>query len=200
MIERGPTTLRQPTPGDRFSCLPARLARRACADRSASRSFMKIPGFLSWVLCAALLHGAACSSSNRDGERLLNAAALGDLARVKSLVEEGAPINYSRSEMTFGWTPLICATFHWKTNVIYYLVEKGADVNAVDRRGQTALMWMMVREDDEAVPIAKLLIKHGANVEVKDVDGGTVFDRTRSDEMIKVLEAARKPQKEPHKP
>src|SRR5690349_4451290 len=68
--------------------------------RSASRSFMKMPGFLSWVLCAALLHGAACSSSNRDGDRLLNAAALGDLAMVKSLVEKGAPINY-RSELTF---------------------------------------------------------------------------------------------------
>jgi ankyrin repeat protein len=125
--------------------------------------------------------------------RLQDAAEAGDLDTVKSLIQQGVPINQT-SPFRFGWTPLIGAVFQNQTNVIYYLVESGADVNLAGKDGETPLMWLISR-GDEAVPLANYLITHGANLDIKDKNGATVFDYANSQppkpKLIETLEKAR---------
>jgi hypothetical protein len=52
------------------------------------------------------------------------------------------------------------------------LLEKGADVNAVNKDGETALMWA---SDKGHTEVAKLLIEKGADVNVADKSGTTAL-------------------------
>lgn len=59
---------------------------------------------------------------------------------------------------------------YYTDEMVEYMIEKGADVNAVDKDGSTPLM--------EAIPnghkaIVDLLIKHGAKVDVENRHGDT---------------------------
>jgi len=124
---------------------------------------------------------------------LLDAAERGDLATVKSLVQQGVPINQT-SSVKFGWTPLMGAIYHCETNVVHYLVETGADVNVADKSGETPLM-LAIAWGDEALPLVNYLIAHGADLNVRDKYGATAFDCAKSDppkpELIKALDAAK---------
>jgi len=64
------------------------------------------------------------------------------------------------------------------------LIEKGANVNAKDERGDTALMravsWGHIK-------IVKLLIEKGANVNIKDNNGWTAMDYFSGCEKTKAL-------------
>ena len=52
--------------------------------------------------------------------------------------------------------------------VATFLLEKGAEVGAVDGDGQTALHWACVRG---SLPCAELLLRSGASVSSRDVRG-----------------------------
>jgi hypothetical protein len=54
----------------------------------------------------------------------------------------------------------------WST--VRSLLSKGADVNARDSIGHTALMWAAWQGD---TPTAKALLDKGADVNVRDTDG-----------------------------
>jgi hypothetical protein len=77
------------------------------------------------------------------GIQLQMAAETGDLETVKSLIQQGAPINHQKRLYRFGWTPLIGAIYQRQTNVVKYLVESGADINLGDRNGVTPLMYQI---------------------------------------------------------
>ena len=51
-------------------------------------------------------------------------------------------------------------------------IKDGANVNAKDNDGNTALMWAAYNGHTERV---KLLIEHGANINAKDNDGETAL-------------------------
>lgn len=55
-------------------------------------------------------------------------------------------------------------------DIIKYLVEQGADVNAKDNKGIVPLLY--VRSNYE---IVKYLIENGANINVKDTNGHTLL-------------------------
>jgi ankyrin repeat protein len=57
--------------------------------------------------------------------------------------------------------------------VVTLLLDRGADINAVDNRGRTALM---TAADDGHAGIVDLLIARGAARDVKDRDGKTALD------------------------
>jgi len=52
------------------------------------------------------------------------------------------------------------------------LIEKGASVNEMDGKGQTALMWAAIYGHTE---ISQMLIEKGADLNVRDVDGNTAL-------------------------
>ncbi len=70
------------------------------------------------------------------GEQLCKAAREGRLSEVRRLIDSGANVNHISE---FGNTPLIHAALGAHADVVSLLLQRGADVNAVDRGGFSAL-------------------------------------------------------------
>ncbi|HUU18847.1 MAG TPA: ankyrin repeat domain-containing protein [Sedimentisphaerales bacterium] len=83
---------------------------------------------------------------------------LGDMARVKSLIEDGADVN---AENISGETPLHTAAATGHSEMAELLIAKGADVNAENRQGETPLKFAADKGHKE---IVELLIENGADV------------------------------------
>ena len=67
---------------------------------------------------------------------------------------------------------LINAAARMDLNDVETFIRDGADVNARDKRGRTALMQASTRGSLE---VAALLLKSGADVNAKDSNGGTAL-------------------------
>ncbi|KAM0889953.1 hypothetical protein ACQ4PT_027356 [Festuca glaucescens] len=99
-------------------------------------------------------------------EALKAAAAYGDLEKLQRLVEaEGQLVTEPDS---LGYHALQWAALNNCVAIVQYILEHGADVNAVDHTGQTALHWSSVRG---YVQVADLLLQGGAKVDAPDFDG-----------------------------
>ena len=93
----------------------------------------------------------------------------GDIDEVKELIDQGAEIDvvYEGGPI---FTSLIWASGNGYTDVVEYLIEKGANINQKMREDVTPLMWACVKEQ---IDIMELLIKKGADINVKDEEGDT---------------------------
>lgn len=105
-----------------------------------------------------------------------------DLDKVKEAVGEGAMVNGPTKNE--GITPLMEASstvqpwrnkedciMSWgfdRSNIARYLIEEGADVNATDSKGETALMWAAYAKDSERM--VKLLLEKGADPNLRTKD------------------------------
>ncbi|CCZ21866.1 fOG: Ankyrin repeat [Acetobacter sp. CAG:977] len=110
----------------------------------------------------------------------------------KILIKRGADVNAKNK--TDGSTPLMCAVRKLNVNAVKLLLKKGADVNAADKDGKTPLMHAVYaagtrffrteyiprdnppgysRTFRQALKIARLLIKKGADVNKALNDGKT---------------------------
>jgi len=116
---------------------------------------------------------------------LLRAAKAGDTEVVKVLLAKGADPKLTTK---FGMTPIMAAsglgtkeedtTGRRKTEAeavaaIELCLAAGADVNAVDNQGDTALHGAAQKGDDQVV---QFLADHGAKLDVKDKKGRTPLD------------------------
>jgi uncharacterized protein len=112
----------------------------------------------------------------------LRAALAGDLAAMQLLVEHGANPNLATKSDD---TPLMAAAgigwaAYWTSNApsarldaVKYCLDHGANVNAKDAKGYTALQGAAFRGDNETV---KYLIAAGADIHATAKDGDTVAD------------------------
>ena len=85
-----------------------------------------------------------------------------------------------------GSTPLIQAATHGKTETVKILIEAGADLNARDNDGCTALM-----EADEIEKVS-LLLNAGADMSLKNHDGQTALSRAienKDEEIVTLLKS-----------
>ncbi len=119
--------------------------------------------------------------ANFDGQTpFLRAALSGDVTLMRLLLEHGADPNLGTND---GATPLMAAAgINWVVAQTYsrsdneYLeaatlcLERGADVNAVNSQGFTAMHGAANRGFDAMI---KLLAEHGAKLDVKDKQGRT---------------------------
>lgn len=85
-----------------------------------------------------------------DGEiSLCEAAAKGDIHRVKDLIKSGINVNFADSD---GNTPLILASFYGYTEIVKLLIQ-AADVNKSNDKGITALAIAIKQKHAEIVQI-----------------------------------------------
>jgi ankyrin repeat protein len=116
---------------------------------------------------------------------LLRAAKAGDSEVVKVLLAKGADVKLTTK---FGMTPVMAAaglgtkeedtTGRKKTEAeaiasIKLCLDAGADVNALDNQGDTALHGAAQKGSDQVV---QFLVDHGAKLDVKDKRGRTPLD------------------------
>ena len=87
---------------------------------------------------------------------LMFAARVDDLASAKLLVAAGANVN---DEDAWGVSAVVLAAHSGFTDVVEFLLEKGANANS-DRAGFTALHEAIMRRDENLV---KVLLDHGAD-------------------------------------
>src|SRR5450755_2468210 len=102
------------------------------------------------------------------GDDLHKAARAGDAARVRTLIDQGAPVNHRDS---LGGTPLHDAAWAGDREVVDLLIAHGADVNARHTdAGSTALHYAIITNHLE---IVKLLAAHGADLKATYRSGST---------------------------
>lgn len=76
-----------------------------------------------------------------------------------------------------GWSPIIVAAYHGRLDIVTYLLQIGADVNDVNYKGTTVLMYAK----DYALKtgnnqIIRFLIDSGADKNQKDFQGKSIFE------------------------
>jgi ankyrin repeat protein len=92
-----------------------------------------------------------------------DAAAAGDLAKVKALLKDNPDLVFSKN--TNGWTPLHIVAFEGHKAVAEVLLANKAEVNAKDNKGQTPLHWAASAGSKD---VAELLLANKAEVNAKD--------------------------------
>jgi ankyrin repeat protein len=104
------------------------------------------------------------------------AASSGEIEPVRLLLAHGAN---PRANGTRGWTPLMMAAAASRPNaaVVDLLLEKGADLNARDDAGRTALDWALMQGD---TPVVQRLKKAGAKAMAPPAPLPPVVSRPRS--------------------
>ena len=119
--------------------------------------------------------------NDKDESVLMLAALKGHFSLVKKLVEHDADVNKT------GWTPLHYAASAGHVQIIEYLLEQSAYIDAESPNGTTPLMMAAMYGSPEAV---KVLIQAGADLHQKNQLGLSAFDfavrgqRTNSKELI----------------
>ena len=130
---------------------------------------------------AQVLHRNKSSVEPRgyfENTPLHSAAYYGDLEMVQVLLDYGVDVN---SQNSFGYTPLDSASRDGHRNdagVARLLIAHGADPNSRDVLGFTSLHRA---SDSGRIEIVRLLIEHGAKVEVKNDRGKTPLDVASGD-------------------
>ena len=116
---------------------------------------------VGFALFAAWLN----ASAQEPRDNLYTAIRSNDLQRLKALLDEGVSAN---TEGPNKITPLMDAAAIGSVDAMKMLIERRADVNAVNTYGSTALMWSVT--DAKKV---RLLLDHGADVNVASRSGRT---------------------------
>lgn len=104
----------------------------------------------------------------------------GDLDQVKDIIEK-KEIDVNKE--VDGRPPIHYAADYGQTDVIHYLITKGADVNAKDKHGISALLAAIWEGHTDCV---KLLLDKGASKEGTTPDGTSYLEAAEKDE-IKLL-------------
>jgi len=125
---------------------------------------------------------------------IFTACVFGETARVAELMKADPKVAATRSgpdhPIGQGFIPIVMAASRGKAEVVKALLAGGADPNALDRRGVTALHHAAGEGDLELV---RLLLKHGANPNYRDENWeSTALDWAQHEGHGKVAEVLKK--------
>jgi ankyrin repeat protein len=138
-------------------------ARTNLADASGATP-LDLAKKLARAEAAALL---AAPDPARD---LMTAAADGNEPAARALLDKDPAL--VKAVNGFGETPLHVAARAGRRDVAALLIDRGADVKAVDARKRT-LFHAVALCGDPGIEVAKRLIDHGAPLDARDADGLT---------------------------
>ncbi|TKR77925.1 hypothetical protein L596_018814 [Steinernema carpocapsae] len=119
-------------------------------------------------------------------ERWFHAVRAGRTVTLKHLLESNLElINHHEDET-------LLTALHWgadtgNVGVCMYLLENGAEIDAIEVDGQTSLHYAVVCANKE---IVELLLRNGADPHLKDKDGLSALDFAEDDEICEIIEAA----------
>ncbi len=89
-----------------------------------------------------------------------------------------------------GWNAIILAAYNFNVDLVEFLVDKGADVNSVNYKGTSVLMYAKsatVNAGDVDMSLLEAVISLGADIEHVDDEGKTVLDYARENQELGVL-------------
>lgn len=119
--------------------------------------------FLSvFVLCQLIM---ARTYAQKKDKEFIQAIKTNDLGSIKKAGKKF--INLADEDGDF---PLMIASLYGSTEMMELLLKKGADPNAGNKNGETALMWSA--HDLEKI---KLLVKYGADINMAAATGNTIL-------------------------
>ncbi|OXU26427.1 myotrophin [Nasonia vitripennis] len=105
----------------------------------------------------------------------------GDLDQVRDHLENK---NLDVNQMIDGRMPLHYAADYGQCEVVRYLLDKGADINATDKHGITTLLAAIWEGHTSCV---KLLLEKGAKPNGLTPDGKSYLDAAEKDEIKELL-------------
>lgn len=108
-----------------------------------------------------------------EQKALMEAAALGDLETIDTLVGAGVDLDARDEE---GGTAVMAAIEEERPRAVKMLLDDGAKVNSADLEGRTALM---VAAKKGSANMLKLLVQRGADIDMKDKKGRTALSIAR---------------------
>ena len=123
-------------------------------------------------------HGADADTRAADSGRspLVYAVVAGHFLAVKTLVEAGCDVN---SRCVYDVTPLHEACRCGLVEIIEFLVDNGADVDAQDCGGVTPTMWLVswliLMDIDVRIGLLKRFLSAGCNLDLCGVSEGTAL-------------------------
>lgn len=121
------------------------------------------------IVSTLLANGADVNAPTRDGAMALHAAVVADSTKsIEVLLAHGAKINDKENPQ--GYTCLHLAVLLNKPLLCAFLLSKGADVNAVEKYGQTPIQIAIRRSN---LYIFSYLLRNKVNIEASDKLGFT---------------------------
>jgi len=129
-------------------------------------------GLLVLVL-ATTPGGCSKRTESRAAPNIVRDAFAGRIERVDRWLQLGVPIEY-RDRSFLNRTPLLAAASAHDSQMVSYLLAKGADPNAADGHGNTPLIWAVMSDCDSNV--VELLLSHGADPSLKNKNGSSASD------------------------
>ncbi|MDT8364194.1 MAG: ankyrin repeat domain-containing protein [Nitrosomonas sp.] len=162
------------------------LARGANPDARDSRSYtalMLAARHKKTKLVELLLAADAdVNLRNRYGETAIMLASYhGQVEMVKQLYKKNAHFEHA------GWSPLIYAATNGHHEIVAFLLDSGAHINATTDNGTTALMMAVRGNHYDTV---KLLLTRGANLQASNEAGETALnwaDKKERNNIVKLL-------------
>jgi ankyrin repeat protein len=106
---------------------------------------------------------------------ILGATKMGDLAVVRTLLDLGVPVDFA---LTNGVTMLGYAVFGNDLALAKLFIERGANVNNVDKLGMTPLLWAANIDFGDSAMI-ELLLEAGARADARNREGLTPLELAR---------------------
>lgn len=129
----------------------------------------------------------------RSDPALCDAAADGDLRRVKRMLLEGVDPDSADED---GTTALMASAFAAQTAIVRFLLDAGADPNTQDVSGLSPLMNAVIASgemdldgaDRLFAEIVEILLDAGADPDLEDQDGLTARDHAEAYDLHLLLE------------